>query len=99
MRCRVSAEGLLVMNVCEISWSGPEHASAGCQQYCAKQPSQPGYRKMRAQMRSQQPTGYRTNQQGTHEIGINVAQPEMQQAGHAGEYDGVDDVGADHDLR
>jgi len=54
---------------------------------------------MRAQVRTQQPTRYGTNQQGTHEIGIDIAEPEMQQASHSGEYHGVDNVGAHHDLR
>jgi len=72
------------MSVCEIFCSGPQHASAGCQQYRAKQPSQPGYRKVRAQVRTQQPTRYGTDQKGTHEIGIDIAEPEMQQAGYTG---------------
>src|SRR5450759_2041210 len=49
-------------------------------------------------MRAQHSAGDRADQQGTDQVGVDVARPPVQQAGDAGQNHGMGNVGADHDF-
>lgn len=77
----------------------PQHSCAGHQQDCAQDSSQPEYGDAGAQLRAENSSGNRADQQGSYEMSVDVARPPVQKAGDSGENDGVGDVGANHDFR
>ena len=56
------------------------------------------HRYPRAQVRAEQTTRNGADQKVANQVEIDVSQSPMQQAGHAGERDRVNDVGSDHNL-
>jgi hypothetical protein len=77
---------------------GPQHAGSGEQKQGAQNAAQPQRGNAGCEMRTDQAAGDRTNQQRDHERGIDVAQPEVEEAGDSRKYDRVHNVGSDVDL-
>src|SRR5437773_11530336 len=74
----------------------PKHAGACGQQYSTENSSQPQYRNASAQVRAEQPARDGADEESAHEGEINITQPPVEQAGHAGKRHGMHDVCADH---
>src|ERR1019366_6469585 len=78
--------------------SSPQHSCSRHQQNRAQDSAQQECGTARAQMRAEHSAGNRADQQGTDQMGVDVARPPVQQAGDAGQNYGMGNVGANHDF-
>src|SRR5215471_18207976 len=73
----------------------PQHTRSRHQEQEAQDATQPKHGNARREVRTHQSPRDRANQQGNDQLGVNVPQLEMQQAGDAGQNYGVYNVGPD----
>ena len=82
-----------------MHWGCDQHSDASCKEDGTKNAPQPEYGNAGAEVRSKNSARHGADKQAEHQLGIDVAQPEVEQASYACENHGVHDVGTDHHLR
>lgn len=89
------SQHLLETGNCSSSY---KHARPGCQQHRAQDTSQPGNGHSRTQVRTEQSARDGTDQERANQVNVNIVHPKMEKTGDARKYQGMHDIGADHDF-